>query len=79
MERCEICQAEADMQVNIHPYCAKHYVENEGEECLYWSLHAMVDKNLSNVNTLEEKWERIFEEIKKNYPQLIQRRKSDLD
>jgi hypothetical protein len=50
-------------------YCAKHYVESEDEECLFWDLYLMMEESQSR--TLEEKSKRILAEIKRSYPNLI--------
>ncbi len=69
-EKCEICGKKADMIVDNHIYCALHYVENEGEECLRNDL--MFVSGGAKLGISEESTKRILAEIKKKYPKLAE-------
>ncbi len=71
MEKCEICGKNWDIKVNNHIYCAVHYVENEGEECLSWDIYGIMGGN--RIGKSEQSSKRIFEEIEKKYPEYIKR------
>jgi len=69
--KCEICGKEADMLVDNHKYCALHYVENEGEECLENDLRFV--SGGAKLGISEESAKRILAEIKKKYPKLAEK------
>ncbi|MBS3145913.1 hypothetical protein J4414_03875 [Candidatus Woesearchaeota archaeon] len=71
MDKCEICGEDWDMKSGNHTYCAVHYVENEDEECLYWDLHGIEEGN--DIGRTLESQARIWEEIKKKYPEHLKR------
>ncbi len=69
-EKCEICEKEPDMKVDNHTYCALHYVENEGKECLRNDLMFVSEE--SKLGISKESTKRILAEIKKKYPKLAE-------
>ncbi len=76
MEKCEICGEDWDIKVDgKHIYCAEHYVENEGDECLYWDVVSIMDGRILGKSKNSSK--KIFEEIKKKYPNLLERYKKE--
>ncbi|MDP7140743.1 MAG: hypothetical protein QF362_02395 [Candidatus Woesearchaeota archaeon] len=76
MDKCEICGKDWDIKVDgKHTYCAKHYVENEDKECLYWDVFHIMQGG--KMGKSEDSSKRIFEEIKKKCPNHMKRYKEE--
>lgn len=71
MEVCELCDAEVDMMVDSHGYCAKHFVDKDDAECLYWSFHALMQGNFRGRSVQSSKI--ILDEIKKKHPEFLKK------
>lgn len=71
LERCSICNREADLHKDNKAFCASHYVAVSDEESLYWDLHALLKQDM--IGSSSQSPRRLFEAIKKRAPHLIQR------
>ena len=71
LERCSICNREADLHKDNKAFCALHYVAVSDEESLYWDLHALLKQDI--VGSSSQSPRRLFEAIKKRFPHLIQK------
>ena len=77
-EKCDICGKDWSIKVDgKHIYCAKHYVENEDEECLYEDLAGITEGY--QVGKSKESSKKILKEIKKKHPEFLKRYEQEKD
>lgn len=77
MEKCRHCKNPTDIIIdNKHPYCAKHYVEQEELECLEYDIEYAQDSFFKAWKP--ELTKKIMQEIKKQHPELIKKWKKSV-